>query len=104
MLQIKSYHKKSHYFSGIKTFWVIDNNANVINSLKSLGKKKRAKEVSTFDFSTLYTKIPHKKLLQVLTEIVEFCFKGRTKDPIKIDCYGNAYWCRNKGKNDKLYY
>ena len=23
---------------------------------------------------------------------------------IKIDSYGNAYWCRSKGKNDKIYY
>ena len=101
MLQVRKYHEKSQYFSGVKSFWVIDNNIDVIHSLKSLSKKNRAKQVSTFDFSTLYTKIPHKKLLEVLTDIIEFCFKGRTKDSIKLDFYGNAYCCKKhnfKGK------
>ena len=104
LLQIKNYHRKSQYFSGVKTFWVIDNNINVINTLKSISKKKRAKRLSTFDFSTLYTKIPHKKLLEVLNEIIEFCFKGRSKDPIKVDAHGNAYWCENKDCKDKKYF
>ena len=101
---MQNYHKKSRYFSGIKSFWVIDNNINVMHSLKSLSKKKRAKQVSTFDFSTLYTKIPHKKLLEVLTEIIDFCFKGRTKDPIRVDAYGNAYWCEKRNNKDKHYF
>ena len=104
MLQVKNYHKKSQYFSGIKSFWVIENNLNVIMSLKSLSKKNRAKQLSTFDFSTLYTKIPHKKLLEVLIEIVEFCFKGRTKSSITVDTYGNAYWCKSHKSKYKRYY
>ena len=32
--------------------------------------------MSTFDFSTLYTKIPHDQLLYVLNEITDFAFKG----------------------------
>ena len=104
MLQVKKYHESSQYFSGIKSFWVIDNNINVINTLKSLSKRNRAKQLSTFDFSTLYTKIPHKRLLEVLTEIIEFCFKGRSKYPIKVDAYGNAYWCEKKSSKDKYYF
>ena len=102
--QVKTYHQKSQYFTGIKTFWVIDNNLDVLNSIRSLSCKKRAKQVSTYDFSTLYTKIPHEKLLEVLTEIVEFCFRGRSKDPVEVDNYGKAYWCRNKKSKNKLYY
>ena len=102
--QVRNYHKKSQYFSGVKTFWVIDNNKNVLDSLKSLSKKNRAKKLSTFDFSTLYTKIPHKKLMDVLIDIVEFCFRGRTKDPIKVDTYGNAYWCESLNSKDKRFY
>ena len=36
--------------------------------------------MSTFDFSTLYTKIPHHKLLHVSNEITDFTFKGGTRD------------------------
>ena len=31
-----------------------------------LNKRKTAKQISTFDFSTLYAKIPHDKLLDIL--------------------------------------
>ena len=73
LLQIKNYHRKSQYFSGVKTFWVIDTNINVINTLKSISKKKRAKKLSS-------------------------------KDPIKVDAHGNAYWCENKDCKDKKYF
>ena len=32
--------------------------------------------MSNFDFSMLYTKIPHEKLLYVFNEITDFGFKG----------------------------
>ena len=104
MLQIKKYHERSQYFSGIKSFWVIESNTNVLHSLNSISKESRAKQLSTFDFSTLYTKIPHNKLLEVLSDIIEFCFKGRSKEPIKVDAYGNAYWCEDSNVKDKKYY
>ena len=104
MLQARKYQDTSQYDSGIQSFWVIENNTNVLHSLNSISKKRRAKQLSTFDFSTLYTKIPHKKLLEVLTEIIEFCFKGRTKDSVKVDARGNAYWCTEKNTKDKKYF
>ena len=51
-----------------------------------------AKQISTFDFSTLYTKIPHDELLEVLYNIVYFVFKGGTRDVISIDRLGNPSW------------
>ena len=38
---------------------------------------KKAKSISTFDFSTLYTTILHKLLLKVLSEIINFVFKPK---------------------------
>ena len=70
--QIDAYHKRKH-FSGTKTFWLIQN-----NSLHST-KEKNAKQISTFDFSTLYTKIPYNKLLVILYIVVDFVFKGDTR-------------------------
>ena len=40
--------------------------------------------MSTFDFSVLYTKIPHDKLLYVLNEITDFAFKGGTGDYVTV--------------------
>ena len=53
----------------VKTFWVIQNNEAVLNSLIDLNKRRRGNRISTFNFSTLYAKIPHSKLLDVLSEI-----------------------------------
>ena len=69
------YHLKGRLWSGIKTFWVIQNNRPVINSINKIDKRNSAKSLATFDFSTLYTKIPHNKLLDVLNEIVDFVLK-----------------------------
>ena len=40
--------------------------------------------MSTLDFSTLYTKIPHDKLLFILNEITDFAFKGGTRDYVTV--------------------
>ena len=74
--QIDAYHKKTYYFSGLKTFWVIQNNSLPLEYIKKINKRKNAKQMSTIDFSTLYTMIPHDKLLDILLyKFVDFVFK-----------------------------
>ena len=73
--QIDSYDKKTYYFSGAKTFWVIQNNSLPLECINQINKRKNAKQISKFDFSTLYTKIPHDKLLDILYKVVDFVFK-----------------------------
>ena len=41
--------------------------------------RKRAKNISIFDFSTLYTKVTHSLLIKVLSEITHFVFKSRVR-------------------------
>ena len=60
--QICKYNKISSFFSGIKTFWVIDNNIPVLEVAHKLSRSCKAQSLEMFDFSTLYTKIPHYKL------------------------------------------
>ena len=45
------------YFSGTKTFWVIQNNFHLLECINKINKRKNAKQLNTFDFSTLYTKM-----------------------------------------------
>ena len=89
--QIKAYNKEYSFYSGINTFWTILNNQPVINTINNLNERKKANSVTCFDFSTLYTKIPHAKLLKVLNELIDFCFKGGDKEYISVDRYG-AKW------------
>ena len=73
--QIENYNKKLSFFSGVNKFWVILNNTPIREAIDKLNSRKCAKSITTFDFSTLYTKIPHDKLIDVLHNLVNFCFK-----------------------------
>ena len=92
--QIENYNRKNHFFSYIKNFWVVKNKDPVIEALKKLSNRNNAKSVATYDFSTLYTKIPHAKLKSVLNEITDFCFQGCANSKIFIN-FGGARWCHN---------
>ena len=91
--QIESYNDKCRYFSGVKNFWVVQNNRPVIDAMTKLNARKKAKSISTFDFSTLYTKLPHDKLLNVLFKLIDFCFNGGGHKYVTISKYG-ARWSK----------
>ena len=44
-----------------------------------LNHGNKATLISTFDFSTLYTKLPHNNLVEVLNSLVDFVFDGGLK-------------------------
>ena len=44
---------KNHYFSVTKNFLVIQNNSLSLECINKINKRKNAKQISTFDFSTL---------------------------------------------------
>ena len=51
---------------------------NKINTIKKKTKeKKNTKSISTFDFTTLYTTGPHKILIKVLSEVINFVFNPK---------------------------
>ena len=97
--QIENYNKKSHFFTHLNSFWVVKNKDPVIKTLKKLSDRKKAKTVSTYDFSTLYTKIPHSKLKYVLHELTDFCFNGCSDSKILMHKNG-ARWSHDP-KPDK---
>ena len=75
-------------------FWVVQNNKPVINSINELNKRRKATSVSTFEFSTLYTKLPHNKLLMVLNSLINFYFDGGENKYITVnnmESLGNKY-------------
>ena len=92
--QIDRYNQKACTFSGINTFWVIQNSMPVLSTLDKINSKNNAKTISSFDFSTLYTNIPHSKLFDELSGIIKFIFKGGTRSTISIGKFGIARWTR----------
>ena len=53
--------------------WSIKNSGEILNKLKSRGFL--APSFSTYDFSTLYTTLPHNLIKEKLTELIEQTFK-----------------------------
>ena len=63
-----------------------------------VNKKHNAKSISTFDFSTLYTKLPHDKLIKELLNIIDFVFDAGSNQYICISKNNKAYWSKKKLK------
>ena len=74
--QIQTYNDKCRFFTGVNTFWVVQNNKPVIDAVNGHNKQRKATSASTFEFSVLYTKLPHNKRLMVLNSLIDFCFDG----------------------------
>ena len=74
--QVQNFHLKSKFYGNINCFWVVKNSFPLIEKLDKINKRKGAICISTYDFSTLYTKIEHSSLIEVLNNLVDFAFKG----------------------------
>ena len=102
---LKSAKNKSSYdnrFHNRNNYFIVDGHDNIIDFLKLSNNRKCPKSISTFDFSTLYTSIPHNQLKDNLKEFVDrvFEFKGK-KFIIPNDYKKTAYFSdidtHNKG-------
>ena len=90
--QVESFHKNAKFLSNYNKFWVLQNIDPVINNINIINRKKRAKSITTYDFSTLYTTIPHQKLIDRLNKVIDLICKGGDKTCIRVSKSGKAYW------------
>ena len=66
------YYDTCYEMEGINSFWSIKNSNEVLNKLKSEGFN--ASTLSTHDFSTLYTTLPHHLIEDKLIDLIEHTF------------------------------
>ena len=67
------YGEKVNERAGKNLFWSIKNSCEVVNKLKSRGFL--ASSLSTYDFSTLYTTLPHNLIKDKLVDLIERTFQ-----------------------------
>ena len=65
--------KKTYEREGINHFWSIKNSTEIFNKLKTKGFQ--ASTISTYDFSTLYTTLPHNLIRNKLADLIENTFR-----------------------------
>ena len=99
--QIQNFHQKSKFYKNYNRFWVINNSKPLIDKLNVINTRKKAKEISTFDFSTLYTKLPHEDLIEVLNYHIDFVFKGGPKKYLGF-CGNSVFWKKSKSGKSTL--
>lgn len=76
---------------GVKSFWAILNNQTVIDTVTNLNGGKKATSITCSDLSTPHTNIFHGKLMRILNEHVDFCFKVSDGEFIVVEGFG-AQW------------
>ena len=63
--------------SNVNYFWSIKNSSDVIEKLRL--RSFQGSQVSSFDFSTLYTSLPHDLIKEKVLSLVKWCFNRESK-------------------------
>ena len=87
------------YFTnhGINPMWIADNSTVVHSMVADLNRKKKVSSLRTYDFSTLYTNIPHKQLKKRLSQVIKSAFESSNKSHISV--YKNdARWTNSQNE------
>ena len=78
--------------SGINHMWILKNSKDLLDNLKSRSFSQ-VSSIKTFDFSTLYTTLPHDKLKTRLKETIHkaFCHRNYESLPFKHNFQENFF-------------
>ena len=93
------YCEKTNEREGINYFWSIKNSTEILNKLKTIGFQ--ASTISTYDFSTLYTTLPHNLIRNQLVDLIENTF--RREEVLYLACNEErAFFASNEHKTYDL--
>jgi hypothetical protein len=70
---LQSYCDTSYSRGGVNQMWILKNSKDLLEYIQSRSLSS-CNSIKTFDFSTLYTTIPHSKLKVKLRDLVQLCF------------------------------
>jgi hypothetical protein len=71
--RVQSYCDTSYSRGGVNQMWILKNSKDLLEYIQSRSLSS-CNSIKTFNFSTLYTTIPHSKLKDKLRELVQLCF------------------------------
>jgi hypothetical protein len=82
---------------GFNRMWIVNNSVEVLDKISQCNKRSKVKNIRTYDFSTLYTSIPHQSLKDQMAWVINQCFNESARKYIQI---GNhcAHWKKTRGK------
>ena len=100
---LQSYCDTSYSLGGVNQMWILKNSKDLLEYIQYRSLSS-CNSIKTFDFSTLYTIIPHSKLKDRLRDLVQLCFiKKNGQHRSKYLALGRdiSYFVKNKNKKQK---
>ena len=82
--QKEKFQRKSKFLSNYNKLRVLQNVDPVIKNINIINRKKKAKSIITYNFSTLYTTLPQDKLIKMLCNVIDFVFEAANRTHIFI--------------------
>ena len=89
--------------SGINHMWILKNSKDLLDNLQSRSFS-HVSSIKTFDFSTLYTTLPHDKIKTRLKETIHKAFSHINYDSKFVVLGYNSTYLSNKFQKDKTCY
>ena len=93
------YCEKTYERERINYFWSIKNSTEILNKLKTKGFQ--GSTISTYDFSTLYTTLPHNLIRNQLVDLIENTF--RREEALYLACNEEHAFSLPKNIKNMLY-
>jgi hypothetical protein len=96
----KTFGTVDNKFHSRNDFYVIDNNEPVLDFISANNLKKGSKSINTYDFSTLYTSIPHNQLKDNMLKFINRVFEFKDKPFIIPNMFTKkAYFSQGRSSN-----
>ena len=91
---MKNYNRTVFERTGLNCFWILDNSLEFLEKMKS----ERFNHMETYDFSTLYTALPHREIKHKFSAIFQKVFNREARPYISVNIHG-AYFSPTKVNN-----
>ena len=103
IVHYKEYCEGIYRNTGVNCFWIINNSQQVLQGLQMINNTSKAYHFDSFDFSTLYTSIPHSALKHTMHVLIDDAYTIRGAKYLSINRHGIACWSQSaSGKRNIL--
>ena len=102
---LQKYCDMAYSRSGVNQMWILKNSKDLLECIKSRNLSF-CNSIKTFDFSTLYTTIPHEKLKSRLKTLILQCFfksSGERRYKYLVIGKDKSYFVKNHTDSNKKY-
>lgn len=91
---MKLYNNVVYERTQLNQFWILENSLEFLDNIKN----KKINHMETYDFSTLYTALPHVEIKQKLANIFKKVFKREAKPYLNVS-FSKAFFSASLNRN-----